>query len=67
MEGWTCVYTTSVLLEAELIRGMLEENQITAFLINKQDSAYLFGEIEVHVPTTNAFSAVQLINNRDRE
>jgi hypothetical protein len=67
MEGWTCVYTTSVLLEAELIRGMLEENQITAFLINKQDSAYLFGEIEVHVHTTNAFSAVQLINNRDRE
>jgi hypothetical protein len=67
MEGWTCVYTTSLMHEAEMIRGMLEENQITAFLINKQDSAYLFGDIEVHVLTTNAFAAVQLINNRDSE
>jgi len=67
MDGWTCVYTTSVLHDAEMIRGMLEENEITAFLINKQDSVYLFGDIEVHVHTTNAFAAVQLINNRDSE
>lgn len=67
MDGWTCVYITSFLHEAELVRGMLEENQITAFLINKQDSVYLFGDIEVHVPTDNAFTATQLINNRDRE
>ncbi|PKP48702.1 MAG: hypothetical protein CVT94_07475 [Bacteroidetes bacterium HGW-Bacteroidetes-11] len=67
MDGWTCVYTTSFLHEAELVKGMLEENQITAFLINKQDSVYLFGDIEVHVSTDNAFTATQLINNRDRE
>lgn len=67
MDGWTCVYTTSFLHEAELVKGMLEENQITAFLINKQDSVYLFGDIEVHVSSDNAFTATQLINNRDRE
>lgn len=67
MEGWTCVYTTTYLHEAELVRGMLEENLITAFLVNKQDSVYLFGEIEIHVPTDNAFEARQLINKRDSD
>ncbi|MBW6492050.1 MAG: DUF2007 domain-containing protein [Lentimicrobium sp.] len=67
MESWTCVYTTSFLHEAELIRGMLEENLITAILVNKQDSVYLFGDIEIHVPTVNAFEATQLINSGESE
>ena len=63
MEGWSCVFTTGNLQEAEIIRGLLEDNQITSFLINKQDSVYLFGDIEIYVAVEDAFSAKQLINN----
>ena len=63
MEGWTCIYTTTFIHEAELIRGMLEEHNITAFVINKQDAAYLLGEIEIHVPKADAFEATQLIKS----
>ena len=67
MDGWTCIYTTTFIHEAELIRGMLEENRITAFLVNKQDSVYLIGEIEIHVPNADAFEATQLIKTSEGE
>lgn len=63
MEGWTCIYTTTFIHEAELISGMLEENNIKAFLVNKQDSVYLIGDIEIHVSNANAFEATQLIKS----
>ena len=67
MEGWTCIYTTTFIHEAELIRWMLEENMIKAFVVNKQDSAYLIGDIEIHVPNANAFEAIQLIKSDKSE
>ncbi|MDY0101864.1 MAG: DUF2007 domain-containing protein [Lentimicrobium sp.] len=67
MEGWTCIYTTTLLHEAELIKGMLEENFITAIVVNKQDSFYLFGDIEIHVPNANAFEAIQLLKSSEGE
>lgn len=67
MEGWTCIYTTTFIHEAELIKGMLEENMITAFLVNKQDSVYLFGDIEIHVSNADAFQATQLIKSSEGE
>lgn len=67
MEGWTCIYTTTFIHEAELIKGMLEEHTITAFVVNKQNSAYLFGEIEIHVPKADAFEATQLIKSSEGE
>lgn len=67
MEGWACIYTTTFIHEAELIKWMLEENSIKAFLINKQDSAYLFGDIEIHVSNADAFQATQLIKSNEGE
>jgi hypothetical protein len=49
--NWFLLYTTRNYTEANIIKGMLEENNIQVFLLNKQDSSYLsFGEIEVYVP-----------------
>jgi len=67
MEGWTCVFTSGNLQEAEMIRGFLEDSQITAIVINKQDSVYLFGDIEVYVSVEDAFNANQLINTTSSE
>ena len=67
MEGWVRVFSSNHLHEAELVRGMLGDNQITAIVVNKQDSFYLFGEVELYVSVEDAFQANQLINNQESE
>lgn len=66
MDGWTCIYTSGYLHEIELLRGVLDENQITAIVINKQDSAYHIGDIELYVRFEDAFLANQLIKSADQ-
>lgn len=62
MEGWTLVYTGATIHEAQLIKAHLESNNITSVIINKQDSFYHIGDIELYVPVEEAFSATQIIN-----
>jgi hypothetical protein len=67
MEGWTLVFTGVKIHEAELIKSLLESNNITSVIINKQDSVYLIGDIEIYVPVEDAFNANQIINNLTSE
>lgn len=63
MKNWFLLYTTKNYTEASIIKGMLEENEIRALVLNKQDSNYLsFGEIEVYVPVHLKDIAKQLVN-----
>ncbi len=63
MENWTRIYTTRNLPEANIVKGMLEENNVTVMLVNKQDSSYLnFGDIELYVPRDSEDIAKQLVN-----
>lgn len=55
------VYTTNKLYEAEIVRQILGDNSISSFLINKMDSAYQFGDIEVLVLSENVLRAKKLI------
>jgi hypothetical protein len=51
MDQWHFLYSTQNLPEANIIKGMLEENNVPVMLVNKQSSSYLnFGEIELYVP-----------------
>jgi hypothetical protein len=51
MDKLFLLYSTTNQAEASIIKGMLEENNIPVFLMNKQDSSYLnFGEVEIYVP-----------------
>ena len=51
MKNWYLLYTTRDLSEANIIKGMLEENSLQVMLINKQSSSYIiFGDIEIYVP-----------------
>lgn len=52
MKNWYKVYATRSFAEASIIKGMLEENSVPVFVVNKQDSSYLnFGDIELYVPS----------------
>jgi hypothetical protein len=51
MKNWFLLLRTDKYVDAEILRGMLEENQIPVIVVNKQDSSYIFlGELEVYVP-----------------
>ena len=51
MKSWFLLYTTRSFTEANIIKGLLQENLIEVVVMNKQDSSYLnFGEIELYVP-----------------
>ena len=51
MQNWKLLYAAQTLPEANIVKGMLEENEVPVILMNKQDSSYLnFGLIEVYVP-----------------
>jgi hypothetical protein len=67
MEGWTCVYSGTQLHEAVFIKDFLEGNNITTVIMNKHDSLYLIGEIDLYVSVEDAFNANQLINKLKSE
>ncbi len=63
MNNWTVIYRTENFAKANIIKGMLEENNVPVTLMNKQDSSYLnFGEIELYVPTHLKELAKGLLN-----
>jgi hypothetical protein len=64
MQGWVKLYSTKNYLEANIIKGKLEENNIQAVILNRQDSSYLvIGEVEIYVPVYLKDIALHLLNN----
>jgi len=64
MQGWFMLYSTKNYLEANIIKGKLEENNIRAVILNRQDTSYIsIGEIELYVPAHLKDIAVHLIDN----
>ncbi|MCD4695319.1 MAG: DUF2007 domain-containing protein [Bacteroidales bacterium] len=61
--NWTKISTTPDQYKAELIKGFLAEHDIEVFIINKKDSAYLFGELEIYVLADNAVRANHLLTS----
>ncbi len=64
-DNWIVAYSTSKPWQAEIAKQVLEDNGISAVIINKQDSSYLFGEAEVYVDICNLEKAKELTKNID--
>jgi hypothetical protein len=58
---WVIVFTSPQMWEAEFIKGLLQQNNIECISLNKRDSSYLIGEVEIYVSTADAFLAKQII------
>ena len=62
--SWKKIYETQSPIKAQLAKAFLfDEHQIEAVIMNKQDSSYLFGLCEVHVPMQDAVLAKFLLEN----
>lgn len=66
-KDWKLVYSTSKSYEAEMVRSLLESTSIGAVVINKQDSSYMFGDIEIYVHPDQYDQALNIINNTENE
>ena len=58
-----CIFASDKSFRIEIIKQLLADNEIKAFSINKRDSTYLFGEIELWVYRDDVIRAKRLINN----
>ncbi|MBN1338272.1 MAG: DUF2007 domain-containing protein [Bacteroidales bacterium] len=63
--NWTKVYSSPQGYLIEIVKGLLAENDIEAVSINKKDSSYLFGEIELYVPSQHSLKARQILSKHN--
>jgi transposase InsO family protein len=65
MSDWSKVYITNQFHRAEIVIAVLEDHGIEASMIDKRDSSYLFGDIEVFVQEKDIEAARALITDND--
>lgn len=63
MNGWTVVYSDGFPPAVELRRVILEEHGIPAVVLNKRDSSYLFGFVELLVQEEDVEEAEALLKD----
>ena len=63
MTSWQRVYTHANLYRAEIVRAILEENELSPILVDKKDSTYHFGHYEVYVLPENVLKAIKIIQD----
>ncbi len=63
-KDWMKIFVSEELYRAEVVKGLLEEEGITAVVLNKKDPVTkVIGEAEVYVNKDDAMKAVNLIKN----
>ncbi|UZD21041.1 DUF2007 domain-containing protein [Algoriphagus halophytocola] len=64
MENWIKVFESPMQVRAEIVKGVLEEHQIQAVVLNKKETVYqIFGQHEVLVQKDDVIAANNLIQN----
>lgn len=64
-EGWIKVYTTNLAHQAEIAKAILLDSEIDSLMIDKKDSMYSFGEIELYVKSENEILAKLIITQNN--
>lgn len=62
MRDWQKVYQDSLQYRAEIVKAVLEDNELNPVLLSKKDSAYQFGHYEVMVAPEHVIKALKIIN-----
>ena len=60
--NWILVHSTNKEYLAEMISQLLADNGIESFIINKKDSNYHFGDIEIYTQPDSIMKAKLLID-----
>lgn len=62
---WKKVYSHAFEYPVEVLRAKLEQNGIPAVILNKKDSVYQFGEVELFAPQDCVVRAINLIKEEN--
>lgn len=64
---WQTIYTTTNAFHAEILKQVLENEDIQAVIVNGMDSSYHIGEISVNVKPEDVIKALELAANFEKE
>lgn len=64
---WVLVFSTDQMYKAMMVKTMLLDESIVSIIVNKKDSAYAFGEIELYVSPECAVRSIHLIKKSSFE
>ena len=59
--SWKTVYKTENIQRAEMVKSILEDKGCNPIIINKKDSAYLLGLLEIQVSENELLKAIHEI------
>jgi hypothetical protein len=65
--NWVSIYSSKHIHKVEIVKAVLLDNNIDSVVVNKQDSAYLIGEIELHVHPNDVILAKRILNKKKFE
>lgn len=65
-EDWHKIREFQNEIEAEMVKQMLESNGVPAVVMNKKDSSYLFGKLELYVNNSLIEEAEALLNDNNQ-
>lgn len=66
-KDWRLVYSTDKVYEAEMIRGFLESAGLDSIVLNRRDSSFLLGDIDIYVSPEQEEQALSIIKNTGNE
>lgn len=64
-ETWVNIFSTSKAYLAEMAKDILYDEGIASVIINKQDSTYLFGNVELYVERDDTIIAKHILEKAD--
>lgn len=64
---WKKVYSAPFEYPVEVLRAKLERKGIPAVVLNKKDSAYHFGEVELFTTQEHVLQAINLIKKENQD
>ena len=64
-KNWEKIYASAQQHQVSIVKALLDENDIKSVEINKKDSSYAFGEIELYVDRENIIKAKYIITKNN--
>ncbi len=65
MKDWKRVYNSQFEHKVGIVKAVLKEHEIDSVIVNKKDSAYLFGELELYVNQDDVLKAKNIIIKKE--
>jgi hypothetical protein len=63
MKSWISVYKTQLAYRAEIVKAVLQDNDLPAVIVDKKESVFKTGFFEVHVAADDVMKANKIIQD----